>query len=204
MRDVGRPEVEPTVRAFERSGYPRPLTALLVAILVLVLALLALGREPWSASGTFRIWYGLPNSSETSQQLFDWYTFTHLVHGVLLYGVLRFLGGKLPAELRFPIAILAEAAWEIIENTEFVIERYRAETIALQYYGDTVVNSIGDLLAAAAGYAFAATSPVWLTVGAAVGLEAWLAYAIRDNLTLNAVMLVWPLEVVKKWQSAPH
>ena len=185
----------------ERSRYPRPMTVTLGAILVLSLALLSMGREPWCDCGTVKIWYGLPNGPENSQHLLDWYTFTHVTHGILLYAIVALIARRAPTNLRFLIALCAEASWEILENTSMVIERYRAGTVALHYYGDSVINSIGDLLAAVLGYGLAGALPVWLTVTFVLGLEGMLAYAIRDNLALNVLMLIRPIEAVKKWQS---
>jgi hypothetical protein len=167
----------------------------------LALALLALGREPWCACGSVKLWHGVVRSSENSQHLSDWYTFTHLLHGFGFYALLAPLRHRIPPGPRFLLAMGAEAVWETVENTAFVIERYRAATIALDYYGDSVVNSLGDLLAAAAGYGFAARAPVWATVAAAVALELLLAWAIRDNLTLNVLMLLHPIPAIEAWQS---
>jgi hypothetical protein len=170
-------------------------------VVVFVAALLAMGRVPWCECGYVKLWHGVVHSSENSQHLTDWYTFTHFIHGFGLYLALSLLGPGWSLATRFLLATAGEAAWEVFENTPFVIERYRAETISLDYYGDSVVNALGDLVASDVGFLFAARVPVWATLAAFVVLEGALACIIRDNLTLNVLMLVWPIEAIKRWQS---
>jgi len=174
---------------------------LLAIVVALAAVLLLMGREPWAESGTIELWHGVVHSSENSQHLGDWYTFTHVLHGFGFYAALAPFRRRLPPGARFLLAMAGEAAWEVVENTDFVIQRYRAATIALDYYGDSVVNSLGDLLAAAAGYGFAARAPLWATVAVAIALELFLAWAIRDNLTLNVLMLLHPFPAIEAWQS---
>jgi hypothetical protein len=170
-------------------------------VVVFVASLLAMGREPWCECGYVKLWHGVVKSAENSQHLTDWYTFTHLIHGFGLYAVLAWVARGVSLSTRFLVATATEAAWEIFENTPLVIERYRAETISLDYYGDSIVNALGDLAASTVGFFFAARAPVGLTIVSFVALEATLAYFIRDNLTLNVLMLVWPSEAVRTWQS---
>ncbi len=175
----------------------------LVALAIVVVAaalLLAMGRTPWCTCGTIRLWTSAVNSAENSQQLADPYSLTHVTHGILFYGLVTWLGRRRPLRDRAVAAIFLESAWEVIENTPFVIARYRAATLAIGYYGDSVLNSVGDIAACAVGFFLAARLPTWGSVLVVLGLEATLVLTIRDNLVLSVLMLFAPIAAVKRWQ----
>ncbi|AUH65318.1 DUF2585 domain-containing protein [Paracoccus zhejiangensis] len=176
----------------------------LVALIVLATAgfLLFLGRVPICDCGYVKLWHGVTNSSGNSQHLTDWYTPSHVLHGLLFFAMLHVLLPRVAIGWRLVLATLVEAGWEIAENTSMVIERYRAVTISLDYYGDAVVNSVGDMLAMMLGFWLARVLPVWLSVALFLGTEAVTIWFIRDGLILNVLMLLWPIEALRQWQAA--
>ncbi|MEF2553357.1 DUF2585 domain-containing protein [Aurantimonas sp. A2-1-M11] len=182
-----------------RAGWIEALAC--VAIVAATAAiLLAMGRTPICECGTIKLWHGVVVSSENSQHLSDWYSPSHLIHGVLFFFAGWLLLRRASFGTRLVLALLVEAAWEIAENTDAVIQRYREATIALDYYGDSVLNSVSDIGFMVLGFWLASRLPVWLTVTLAIGLELFVGWMIRDNLTLNVLMLLWPLDAVKAWQ----
>lgn len=162
--------------------------------------LLAMGRIPICECGYVRLWTPASDVSGSSQHIADWYTLSHVIHGFLFYWVLRLLFPRNTVCERALGAILIEAAWEVLENSPLIIDRYREATIAAGYTGDSVLNSVFDILWMLLGFLLASRLPVWVTVLLAILLELVALWAIRDNLTLNVIMLVYPLEAIKTWQ----
>ena len=183
-----------------RKSLPWLLTALIV--LAAAAWLLWIGREPICTCGYVKLWHGETMSSENSQHIADWYTPSHLIHGLLFYAALWLVARRLPVSWRLVTATLVEATWEIIENSDAVIERYRSVTISLDYYGDSVINSVSDMVAMIAGFWLARVLPVWASVAIVIGFEVLTIWLIRDGLALNVLMLVWPLQAVRDWQGA--
>src|SRR5690606_11824171 len=130
-------------------------------------------------------WHGVAHSQETSQHILDWYTPSHVIHGILFYFALWLVARRLPLGTRFLIALGIEIGWEVIENTPWIIDRYRSVTASLEYVGDSVINSVSDALAMVVGFVIAWRLPAWTSVAIVVALEVWTGFAIRDNLTLN-------------------
>jgi hypothetical protein len=163
---------------------------------------LSFGRHPICTCVSIELWVGARDSAKTSQMLLDWYSLSHIVHGLLFYAVLWLLARRWPVGWRFLAALLVEAAWEVVENTPFVINRYRQTTAALGYSGDSVLNSMSDIMMMALGFYLARKLPVWVVVLLVVALEIIPLLAIRDNLTLNVLQLIHPSKALEAWQAA--
>ena len=178
--------------------------AAITSVLILVVAaavLLAMGRNPICTCGTVDLWVGLRDSPKTSQMLADWYSLSHVVHGLLFYAALWLIARRWPAEWRFVVALLIETSWEVTENTPFVIDRYRETTAALGYTGDSFINSLSDILMMGLGFLLARKLPVWAAITLLVVLEVVPLFVIRDNLTLNVWNLLAPNPAVAAWQA---
>jgi hypothetical protein len=176
--------------------------AALAATLLFVAAALilwAMGRPPICTCGTIALWG--PVGPAQSQMLADWYSPSHVIHGLIFYALLWLAARDWPVERRFLIALAAEAAWEIVENTPMVIDRYREATMALGYSGDSILNSLSDIAMMALGFLAARRLPVWASIALAIGLELLTLVVIRDNLTLNVWMLLWPTDAIRLWQA---
>ena len=179
----------------------RALTAAVLIVAAAGGALLLMGRHPICTCGAVELWVGSRDSPRTSQMLADWYSFSHVVHGLLFYAALWLVARRWPAEWRFVMALLIEAAWEVAENTPLVIDRYRATTAALGYTGDSVLNSLSDIVMMSLGFAIARKLPVWTSIALLIALEVIPLFAIRDNLTLNVIALIAPNEALQAWQA---
>lgn len=174
--------------------------AAVVAVLLTGAIELGMGRSPLGPDGRFAFWESNIWSSAQSQRLADPYSFSHVVHGLLFYAILWLVARRMPARYRFVIAVLLEASWEVLENSPIIIDRYRAVTIALGYEGDSVLNSMSDVLMMSLGFVLAWRARVFISVAAVLVMEVGCLLWVRDNLTLNIVMLVHPIEAIKAWQ----
>ncbi|QYZ68919.1 DUF2585 family protein [Neotabrizicola shimadae] len=182
----------------------RRLPYALVAALILSqgVILWSWGHPLICTCGYVKLWHGVTYSSENSQHLTDWYTPSHIIHGILFYAGLWLVARRVDWRWRLVMAVVIEAAWELLENTDWVINRYREVTISLDYYGDSVINSVFDTLAMILGFLLARVAPVWVSVAVVVGFEVLTTALIRDGLALNVLMLLWPLQAVLDWQAA--
>jgi hypothetical protein len=162
--------------------------------------LLSAGRPPICTCGYIELWHGAVDSGN-SQHILDWYSPSHLIHGFLFYALGWWLLRSRPAGERLMLATLIESAWEIAENSPFVIDRYRTATMALGYTGDSVINSMSDIACMMIGFLLARRLPLWVSIALCVGLELLTLAVIRDNLTLNVLMLLSPIEAIKVWQA---
>jgi hypothetical protein len=179
----------------------RTATAAFLIVAAAAAILLTMGRNPICSCGTVDLWVGARDSPKTSQMLFDWYSLSHIVHGLLFYGALSLVALRAPVGWRFLAALTIETSWEVVENTPLVIDRYRATTAALGYTGDSVINSVSDISMMCVGFLIARMLPVWASVALLLVLELIPLAVIRDNLALNIWMLLAPNVALQAWQS---
>jgi len=186
-------------------------TTILVSLLITiaaVLILLAMGRPPICECGYVKLWHGDINSMGNSQHIADWYTPSHIIHGPIFYalGWLLFakwkIGGENAVRWGLPLAVLLEAAWEVLENTQMVIDRFRSVTANWGYSGDSVLNSFADIGWMAFGFYLAMRLPIKVTIVLSVALEVLAAWVVRDGLTLTVIMLLFPIDAIAEWQAA--
>jgi hypothetical protein len=184
--------------------------ALVLSVLIAAYAafiLFAMGRPPICACGTVKLWHGVVQSAENSQHLADWYTFSHTIHGLIFYFGAWLLWRRwrvfdgAPARWALPIAVALEASWELLENSPMIIDRYRAVTASFGYSGDSIVNSMADIGWMVLGFWIASRLPWKASLALALGFELLTLAIIRDNLTLNVLMLVSPVEAIRVWQA---
>lgn len=186
----------------------RALIATLLLTAYAAFILFAMQRPPICACGTVKLWHGVVQSAENSQHLADWYTFSHIIHGLIFYGAAHLLWRKwrlfdgAPTRWALPIAVILEASWEILENSPMIIDRYRAVTVSFGYAGDSIVNSMADIGWMVLGFWIAAKLPWKAGLAMAIAFELMTLALIRDNLTLNVLMLVHPVDAVREWQAA--
>lgn len=179
------------------------LAATIAVFAIQALALYLIGHIGICECGYVKLWHGVTLSSENSQHLSDWYSFSHVIHGIVFYWLAWLLGRKRgwSVGFMFLLALAVESGWEIFENTDFIINRYREVTISLDYYGDSIINSLMDTLFMVLGFWLAAFLPVWASVALIAALEIWVGWSIRDNLALNIIMLIYPFDFILNWQS---
>lgn len=185
---------------FPTFDWRRALSASAALLFLSAAILFAMGRIPICACGYVKAWHGLVQSSENSQHLMDWYTFSHVLHGFVFYAFLWRVAPHWSLTQRFIAAVAMESGWEILENSPMIINRYRTATAAFDYFGDSIVNSLADIVAMMVGFLAAARLPVAASIAVFLGVEAGMLWAIRDNLALNVIMLIWPIEAIKTWQ----
>ena len=181
-----------------------PCLAALVVVALIGVIEWSFGRSPFGPDGRFGLWTGDIWGSECSQRVADAYSFSHLIHGMLFYGALWLVARRWSVPARFLAAVLIESGWELLENSPIIINRYREATMALGYAGDSILNSLSDIGMMSLGFLFAWKLPPWLTVAAILVMEIGCALWIRDNLTLNVIMLIHPIEAIKAWQMGGH
>ncbi len=182
----------------------RPVLICIIVMAVAAFVLLLQGRVWWCQAGDYWPWAWDIWSTHNSQHLVDPYSFTHVLHGVLEFWLIGLVFKKVPLAWRLLIAVVIEASWEVAENSTFVIERYRAATISLDYFGDSIINSMADILCCATGFVIAYKLRFWKSLALFLATETILIFWIRDSLLINIIMLIYPIDAIKVWQMTGH
>lgn len=188
-------------RRRDRRIWPRAIAAIALIMAASAAVLHLMGRVAICTCGQVRLWAGDVHRADNSQQLADWYSFSHIIHGMLLFGALWLVARRAPLAWRLVIAVVVECGWELLENSPLIIERYRQATIAIGYTGDSILNSMSDVAMMIFGFALAARLPWRWTLALALAMELMTLIIIRDNLTLNILMLAWPIDAIRHWQA---
>jgi hypothetical protein len=185
----------------ELTSNPAAFAAMFVLVSVAVISLSSVeGHVWWCRIGDLSPWSSDIWTAHNSQHLFDPYSFTHILHGILEFWLISLIFRRMPLAWRLCISITIACTWEVVENSTFMIERYRAETISLNYFGDSVINSISDIFCCAAGFLIARKIRFWWSLAVFLATEAMLVLWIRDSLLINILMLICPVEAIKHWQ----
>ena len=181
-----------------------PLAICAIIFAVSALLLWALGRVWWCQAGDFSPWAWNIWTTHNSQHVIDPYSFTHILHGILEFWLIGLIFRRVPLAWRLVIALVIESTWEVVENSSFIIERYRAVTLSLDYFGDSIINSLSDIFCCATGFVIAYKLKFWKSLALFLATETILIFWIRDSLLINIVMLIYPIEAIKHWQMAGH
>lgn len=184
-----------------QSSSFRPLAAITVLLVAVVVYLEFAGRSWLAPDNRLFFWYGEANGPGTSQHLLDPYSFTHFLHGVAFCWLIMLAGKKLSHLWQLACAVALEGGWEMLENSEVIIRRYREATIALGYNGDSIINSLSDIFVCSLGFIVAKKLGFRKSLALFVVVELFLLFWIRDNLILNVIMLIYPVEAIKAWQA---
>ncbi len=182
------------------------LAAASIAMLFLVaaVALWTQGRVWWCQAGDMMPWSWDIWTTHNSQHVIDPYAFTHVLHGVLEFWLIGLVFRRMPLAWRLALAVAIEGTWEVAENSAFIIERYRTVTLSLDYFGDSIINSLADMVCCASGFAIAYKLRFWKSLALFLATEAILIAWIRDSLVINIIMLIYPIEALKVWQMTGH